>query len=279
MENVTLFTNDPVEQSQLLGETLGYAVLDSGCNKTVCGKSWLNAFLETLSRTEHLLVEKHTDNSRFRFGDGEPVISNELIIIPIKLGSHKLMLTTCVVDCDVPLLLSRVSLKRAHAQIDFKNDKLLVYDEPVDVFISENGHMCVSLVNKEPKQIVKQVLFSCPLQIDDDQANVKKITKLHKQFAHPRSIKLKELIRKSGVNDKSIEQIVDTVSDNCDICKRFRRLPLRPVVVFPLASEFNEVVAMDLKFIEGTPILHFIDHATRYNIASCVRNNHRKCHN
>ena len=272
MENVTLFTNNPVEQTQLLGETLGYAVLDSGCNKTVCGKSWLNSYLDTLTRTEHLLVENHTDNSIFRFGAGEPVISNELIVIPIQLGSYKLKLSTCVVDSDVPLLLSRVSLKRAHAQIDFKNDKLLVYDEPVDVFISENGHMCVSLVNKEPKQIINHVLFSCPLKVDDDQANIKKITKLHKQFAHPRSIKLKELIRKSGVNDKSIEQIVDTVSDNCDICRRFRRPPLRPVVTFPLASEFNEVVAMDLKFIEGTPILHFIDHATRYSMACRVRN-------
>ena len=272
MENVTLFTNDPVDQSQLLRETLGYAVLDSGCNRTVCGKSWLNSYLDTLSRNEHLLVEKHTDNSLFRFGDSEPVISNELFVIPIQLGSHKLKLSTCVVDSDVPLLLSRVSLKRAHAQIDFKNDKLLVFDEPVDVFISENGHLCVSLLSKEPKQIVKQVLFSCPLQVDDDQANIKKITKLHKQFAHPKSIKLKELIRKSGVNDKGIEQIVDTVSDNCDICKRFRRPPLRPVVTFPLASEFNEVVAMDLKFIEGTPILHFIDHATRYSMACRVRN-------
>ena len=115
-------------------------------------------------------------------------------------------------------------------------------------------------------------MFSCPLQIDDDQANIKKVTKLHKQFAHPRSIKLKELIRKSGVKDKGIEQIVDTVSDNCDICKRFRRPPLRPVVAFPLASEFNEVVAMDLKFIERTPILHLIDHATRYSMACRVRN-------
>ena len=138
---------------------MGYAVLDSGCNKTVCGKSWLNSFLDTLSRTEHLLVEKHNDNSIFRFGAGEHVISNELIVIPIQLGSHKLKLSTCVVDCDVPLLLSRVSLKRAHAQIDFKNDKLLVYDEPVDVFISENGHMCVSLVNKEPKKLLNRFCF------------------------------------------------------------------------------------------------------------------------
>lgn len=272
MENVTLFTNDPIEQCYFLGETLGYAVLDSGCNKTVCGKSWLNSYIDTLSRAEHMLVEKHTDNSTFRFGDGDPVVSRELIVIPIQLGSHKLKLMTSVVDSDVPLLISRVSLKRAQAQIDFKHDKLLVFDEPVDVFISETGHMCVSLVSREPKQTIKQVMFSCPLQADDDQANIKKIEKLHKQFAHPRALKLKELIRNSGVIDKNIEQIVDTVSDKCDTCKRFRRPQSRPVVTFPLASEFNEVIAMDLKFIDGTPILHFIDHATRYSMACRVRN-------
>ena len=33
----------------LIGEMLSMAVLDSGCTKTVCGETWLNCDLETLS--------------------------------------------------------------------------------------------------------------------------------------------------------------------------------------------------------------------------------------
>ena len=33
----------------LIGETLSMTVLDSGCTKTVCGETWLNCYLKTLS--------------------------------------------------------------------------------------------------------------------------------------------------------------------------------------------------------------------------------------
>ena len=53
-------------------------------------------------------------------------------------------------------------------------------------------------------------------------------------------------------------------------------VPNRPVVGFPLASEFNEVVAMDLKALKtGVYVLHMIDHATRYS-EGCIIYNKRK---
>ena len=52
--NVTLFTNE-VHDSYIetfVGETLGLAVLDSGCTQSVCGKGWLQCY------TGHSLVQK-----------------------------------------------------------------------------------------------------------------------------------------------------------------------------------------------------------------------------
>ena len=154
------------------------------------------------------------------------------MVIPIQLGPHKLRLMTSVVETDVPLLLSRESLKRASAEIDFKQDQIRILGDVVHVVISKTGHLCIPLVSRDIKQAVKQELSSCPLQENDDKVNEKKIHKLHKQFAHPKAQKLKELIRNSGVSDKKIEEIVDTVANNCDTCKSFRRLPLHPVVNF-----------------------------------------------
>ena len=258
--------------SELVGETFGHAIIDSGCSRTVCGRPWLNTYLDTLSRSDHLLVEKHPDDSKFRFGDGDIMHSKELIVIPVQFGSQQVKLMTCVVDCDVPLLLSRESLKRAEAHIDFKLDKVVLFGEQTDVVISSTGHLCLPLLCKAPKQRVKQVLFSSPLQEDDPKANEKKIIKLHKQFAHPSSDRLKHLIHDSGVSNSDIDGIVDQVSADCDVCKRYRKPPPRPVVSFPLANEFNQVVAMDIKFIGGIPVLHMIDHATRYSMACRVKN-------
>ena len=47
---------------------------------------------------------------------------------------------------------------------------------------------------------------------------------------------------------------------------------MRSVVFMPLASEFNEVVAIAIKFIDQIPILHLIDHGTRYSMACRVQN-------
>ena len=63
----------------------------------------------------------------------------------------------------------------------------------MNVVDSESCHLCVPLIYrdiKHVKQAVKQVLFTCPLQENDDKANERKILKLHRQFAHPKPNKL-----------------------------------------------------------------------------------------
>ena len=102
--------------------------------------------------------------------------------------------------------------------------------------------------------------------------NLKKVEKLHKQFAHPAPEKLKILIRNSGMHDLEIEKNIDEVSRKCETCRRFLKPPPRPIVGLPLATEFNDTVAMDLKVINQRFILHMIDHATRYSAACVVPN-------
>ena len=49
---VLLAEDDDGERDKLLGETLGYAIVDSGCNRTVCGDLWLNTYLDSLSKED-----------------------------------------------------------------------------------------------------------------------------------------------------------------------------------------------------------------------------------
>ena len=98
------------------------------------------------------------------------------------------------------------------------------------------------------------------------------VKSLHKKFIHPPAEKLKKLIKESGIDDKAILSAVDQISNECDTCKIFKSTPPRPSVSFPLASMFNEVVALDLKFIDQEIILHMVDHATRYSQATVIPN-------
>ena len=94
--------------------------------------------------------------------------------------------------------------------------------------------------------------------------------KLHKQFGHPKSARLIDLIKAAGISDKDLLNMVKDLDKSCEICMRYKRPSSRPVVGFSLAHEFNETVAMDLKKFRGVYILHMVDNATRYNATTII---------
>ena len=50
-----------------------------------------------------------------------------------------------------------------------------------------------------------------------------------------------------------------------------KRNPDRPAIAMPMATEFNQVVTMDLKIWNGKNILYMIDAFTRYTVATVPR--------
>ena len=53
----------------LIGETLSMAVLDSGYTKTICSKTWLNCFLESISSEELNNIKCERSETIFKFGN------------------------------------------------------------------------------------------------------------------------------------------------------------------------------------------------------------------
>ena len=84
----------------------------------------MDDYISSLNRSEALSINTTKVDCSFRFGDGEVFVSNTLYNIPIKIGSVQATLETHVVSCDIPLLLSRESLKRAGTEIDFSRDEV-----------------------------------------------------------------------------------------------------------------------------------------------------------
>ena len=63
---------------------------------------------------------------------------------------------------------------------------------------------------------------------------------------------------------------------NCQTCKLYKKPPPTPVVGLPLATHFQQTVAMDLKFYHGRIILHLIDHGTCLSVTVQVPSKHTK---
>lgn len=92
--------------------------------------------------------------------------------------------------------------------------------------------------------------------------------KLHKQFAHPTSETLIKVIRNADIRDGRMEQCIISITENCETCVKNKRPKPRPVVCVPMASNFNECIAMDLKVWGNGYFLVIVDLATRFCAAT-----------
>ena len=73
MNNYIAFLEDSTET--LVSETFNMALLDSGCTKTVCGETWLQHYLHSLSFDEYKQIETSKSDSSFKFADSKLVKS------------------------------------------------------------------------------------------------------------------------------------------------------------------------------------------------------------
>ena len=129
----------------LIDETDGYGILDSGCSNTVCGERWLAKFTEKLSDEERQEMKLEPSDQSFTFGDGRTVISNMRVTIPCWMGGVSGEITTDVVDCKIPLLLSRKSMKRVGMLLDFKRDEAIVNGRHIELKVTSSGHYALPI--------------------------------------------------------------------------------------------------------------------------------------
>ena len=99
-------------------ETIGCAVLDTGCNVNVCGEKWLEEYEEILDKNEKGLVEEYKTVKCFKFGDGKTVKAHKRVKIPGYIDKNKIEIETEVITPDIPLLLSKIFMKRMGMVID-----------------------------------------------------------------------------------------------------------------------------------------------------------------
>ena len=273
--NIVLLTDEVTPASSLLEETIGCMVVDSGCIHTVCGQVWLESYVDSLSCKDKKSINTKESKGVFRFGNGASFRSMKRVTIPIYLGALRTRIETDVIKCEIPLLFSKNSLKKGNGSINFTRDTIQILNQTLTLENTSTGHYILRLSRDPncPIEEVRDVLFSVNLDDIDPIKLRATAAKWHKQFAHPPPSKLIDLLHRAKINHPELAKIITEISDSCDTCQRYRKSPNKPAVAFPLASRFNQTVAMDLKDIRpGLKIIHLVDHATRYGQAAVVKN-------
>ena len=130
----------------LISESHGCAVLDSGCSTTVCGINWFENYVNELSEFDNSKIVTDDSSSTFTFGDGVTIKSNQKVTLPCYIGGMRSTITTDVVDCDIPLLLSKRSMKKAKMVLDFENDSVTLGQTKIALKTSSSGHYLFPII-------------------------------------------------------------------------------------------------------------------------------------
>ena len=130
----------------LIRETLSMVVIDSGCTKTVCSQVWLDCYLQSLRNEDQQSVREEKSETSLRFGNVKVFKSIKHVTLPTFTEKKNILLTTKVIENDIPLLLSKDAMKKAKTCIDFSKDKIKSFDKKAPVKFSTSRHYCITVV-------------------------------------------------------------------------------------------------------------------------------------
>lgn len=271
---IHIFKSDEVNHKKeldiFLGESLSSAVIDSGAPDTVTGTAWLEDFMNKLTDEEKMLVTRKSSHKSYKFGDMPAVTSKETISLPMTIASREVMLTTDVVDVNVPLLMSKNALKKAGAVIDFKEDTIQIFGTTENLLESSSGHYMIPVHNNIDMKVKPTIMTHL---INPQEDPKKTAHKIHRHFSHANKKRLQKLLEDAELWSDEMSQALTDVENKCQTCKRYSKPYSRPVVGFSSSKSFNDIIAMDLKDHthngKTRKLLHIVDHNTRFG--QCIQ--------
>ena len=106
---------------------------------------------------------------------------------------------------DIPLLLSKKAIKDAKGNVDFVNNKIEIFGSDLDIICSTSGHYRIPTFSFE--HIDHENKSEVLLSINDmnSKEEKRKVAKnIHRQFGHPTTVKLTELLKNVDMTDKEL---------------------------------------------------------------------------
>ena len=126
-------------------------VPDTACRRTLVGAYTLRNIADLLA-TQGLSVKRARYRSQFRFGNSGTLVSEQIAILPARIGSRVICLKAAVLEGQgsvTPLLLSKELLRRLGAVLDMDSDTCYFRSlgETVNLHETSRGHYAIPMFN------------------------------------------------------------------------------------------------------------------------------------
>ncbi|KAI0996971.1 hypothetical protein K3495_g11210 [Podosphaera aphanis] len=95
---------------------------------------------------------------------------------------------------------------------------------------------------------------------------------LHRRFGQPSAIKLTNLLERAGHNSSDHRRMLENINKYCSKCQRYAGSPMRFKFTLRNDIDFNHSIYVDVMYIDGSPILHVVDEATRFQATKWLKN-------
>ena len=265
-------TDNKDDMSAFTAEALNKGALDTCCTSSVCGEKWLRVYLKAIPNNMKGKVEGPLESNKyFIFGNQGKLKATASYNLPVKIGGENNTIRVDVIKSDVPLLLSKSDMKRLGIALDMKNDKATMNDKPLILTTTAAGHYVVDLLTNSEK--LEEVNIA-ELEEENDKVQMKALRKIHLQFGHRNKKQFVTILKEAGKWKEKFSQMIDKIMDACEGCIMRKRTPDRPAVAPPMASDFGDVLGMDLKVWDKNKniyILYMIDIYTRFQVATVIK--------
>lgn len=241
-----------------------------GWNQYQAFQHWMKQFPS--HKQQKLILDKTTEGAyRFKYGMGT-TLSKGIIRVNLPIGCVDFHL----VDPDTPFLLSLHDLDRLGYYFNnctnmlvnhVTNDAVpvsrmyghgfLTWDSPV-------SHFCVDQL-----PITHLSAFPTSRRENDEfeavQLSEQDLRRLHRRFGHPSVDRMARVLDAS--NHEFDREMLKAISKMCESCQKHQRGPGRFKFTLKDEALFNHSVIADIFHLDGGPVLHVIDEATRFQSA------------
>ena len=179
---------------------------------------------ESLLKEERNIIKYYPGGTNFKFGGETKIRLIEKLEIPCNTAGRKTTILVDVVDSDIPLLLSKPDIQCLGFRLNKESDTLEGDGRVIELDTNSSGHYYLPVNNCEIE------VYNVHFAIEEKSFDQKKkmIHKLHRQFAHPTAKNLKALMKNADTFDSDCEEITNSITEKCEVCKRFKRTPYPP---------------------------------------------------
>ena len=116
-----------------------------------------NIFQDSLSYEEkHQTVFTKSDNQKI-FGDSVHITAISGATMPITIGTIKTKIHVEIIHGNIPFELSKEPMKQGNMKLNFENDTITVFGQPINLVVTKSEHYTIPIINDKYILIYKNI--------------------------------------------------------------------------------------------------------------------------